>query len=633
METQWHQRAHETGLFVDPGLAPPLLEPAPVTRPIPAADIGKLMVGAAAPGYEARLGVGYNTYSGETRGIALKPAGICEQPFEGGQDVEFAIREIEQRDSLRQHLGLSASASYSGLFSVDAKASWSNDVIIDQRSLYVLILVRVTNAAMLLDRYELSEPAQAMLAGRPRDWQAFYRRYGDAFIHSLVSGGEFYALYEFKTASREDKTKIRASIKGGFGGFTSKAKFEESLQQIHSTTEISVTSFVRGGKGKLPNPLDASKLIKAALDFPAAVDPVNGAPVACRAEYRDYDVVEGFPYDEAAPFYGEVADRNRRVFARLARFHDRVRDADHLASSPLYGAVIQEKVKALTDLAESRARAMARDPCAAHDFPADCETEMAALERQLCWRQMSGNLVEIAAGSATQVWGLDKDDRIFAWDALAERWVEKPGRLATLSIGADGHVVGVNRQAQAFAWNPPGGNWLPLNLRFLCPNGKGGYAPVGGKLQQIAVGKQGVVFALSDSGGIYKQGGDGWYPLFSVEKPGEMRLYHDFSAIAAAADGSVWAIDKAGHAKALTLETYKIRNIQEIPGKPRQVSVAGQGQVWAIDADGHAARWTGSAWSERPGQFSRIAAAADGTVWALTRDGSPARLEEVEEKR
>ena len=180
-------------------------------KPVVRKNLPGTRVGAARS--EVQLGIGYNSFTGETRGFAVEDTNVRSEVLRG-QEVLYSIREVENREQLRQHLGVSASASYSGIFSVSAKAEWSHDTTIDNHYFYLLISVRVKNGAAMLKKYELTKGAKDLLIKSPYNWKAFYAKYGDMFVHSIVSGGEFHALYEFQTHSREDKDNLKTSAKG-----------------------------------------------------------------------------------------------------------------------------------------------------------------------------------------------------------------------------------------------------------------------------------------------------------------------------------------------------------------------------------------------------------------------------------
>jgi hypothetical protein len=561
---------------------------------------------------------------GETRGVAVKDDAVYHPPFEGGQEVEFAIREIEHREMLRQYLGLSASASYSGIFSVEAKAQWSNEMTLEGRYLYLLISVKVTNTAISLKRYELTDEAKAMFTKTPYDWKGFYKRYGDHFIHSIVSGGEFYALYEFQTKSRKEKDELKTSLKGSYGGFKARAEFEKKVEKLDATTDVSVTWFVRGGRGKLPDPLVPEKLLKAALSFPQAVDPEKGAPVAYRAETRDYNIAEGFPAGEEAPFYSKQAAGNHECFAMLARLNDRVADAHRTVLNGMYGEGLEEQVSQLKEKVENEARAVANNPFIPQTFPVTLEEQLKALKRQLLWRPMPGNLVQISVGSHAHIWGLDKDDKIYRWNQVDEKWEEKPGRLCNISVGADGFVMGLNRNHDIFAWDMGKNNWAGVSRQG---QEMGGPRIIQVELVQLSVeNKNRAWWGITTSGFLCRFSGGKWIHVpFGVDDQRRVIFRGEFKAVSAGNDETVWLLDKSHRGYRYLFHQAKA---EPIPGELMQISVGDARHIWGLDTRQQVVRWTGSEWHPVPGALASIAASEDGAVWGITHKGIPVRFEE-----
>ncbi|QUX26998.1 hypothetical protein KGD83_16735 [Nocardiopsis akebiae] len=61
------------------------------------------------------------------------------------------------------------------------------------------------------------------------------------------------------------------------------------------------------------------------------------------------------------------------------------------------------------------------------------------------WKQISGALTRISAGSRTNMWGVNASGSIYRYtNDDANPWVNIPGGLVDISAAADGTVWGVN---------------------------------------------------------------------------------------------------------------------------------------------------------------------------------------------
>ncbi|MEU5091641.1 tectonin domain-containing protein [Streptomyces sp. NPDC021356] len=69
------------------------------------------------------------------------------------------------------------------------------------------------------------------------------------------------------------------------------------------------------------------------------------------------------------------------------------------------------------------------------------------------WKQISGALVRIAAGSRTNVWGVNSAGNIYRYtNNDADPWQQIPGALTDIGAGADGTVWGVNSAGNIYRY-------------------------------------------------------------------------------------------------------------------------------------------------------------------------------------
>src|SRR5690606_24472867 len=150
--------------------------------------------------------------------------------------------------------------------------------------------VKVVNNDMALVEHALTPEAQKILA---TDREQFFDTCGDAFVSQKTEGGEFYAVVEFKSRSKEHKKKVQAKIRASGGTWRLGANVQQIMESLAQIAETNVRLIRFGGSGALPelgSPEDGeySSLIDYALGFPAIVAPGNDKAWVIAYTVEDY---------------------------------------------------------------------------------------------------------------------------------------------------------------------------------------------------------------------------------------------------------------------------------------------------------------------------------------------------------
>jgi hypothetical protein len=229
------------------------------------------------------------------------------------------MQMIESAQTLREAIGVSASAAFSG-FGVKAsgKAAWARQQTSNDYSVYLLIAVKVSNSTLTLSRFKLNQEALALANAADNPMEGFFLKYGDRFVSEYVTGGEFYALFEFHTHSASHRESVATSVRASGGLWKASADFEREITAVQVNAESSLSVFINGGETLLPE-FRAADLISFAREFPRAVHPVQGAPVLYETKSIDFNAAAGFP-PRRLPFAA-----NRMALDELAGALDRVR--------------------------------------------------------------------------------------------------------------------------------------------------------------------------------------------------------------------------------------------------------------------------------------------------------------------
>jgi hypothetical protein len=273
----------------------------------------------------ASLGLGYDSFRCSTRGEPLQKD-FEKITLEGnkGQRVDDFVRLVKSTTDLKEALNLGAEASFNG-WGIDAKGSakWVSENNMNSYCVYLLIRVKVTNPEIIFTPKKLTAKAKKEIGdGSPAELIAFTRGYGDMFISSVQSGGEFNVLYHFHTNSEERKQQITAKLQAAISKWSMKAEasgeFTKAMASISSTVDTRVESYRDGGRGDSPKGTPED-LLAYAVKFPTLVDSELGDSVAYTVGVQDYQAAAGFPLTIDLPF-----EENYRKFRILAPLRDRL---------------------------------------------------------------------------------------------------------------------------------------------------------------------------------------------------------------------------------------------------------------------------------------------------------------------
>ncbi|HEX7997341.1 MAG TPA: tectonin domain-containing protein [Pyrinomonadaceae bacterium] len=147
----------------------------------------------------------------------------------------------------------------------------------------------------------------------------------------------------------------------------------------------------------------------------------------------------------------------------------------------------------------------------------------------LPWTTAIGNLMQIAVGSSSLIWGLDTANNIYraVVDGTGKitSWQKVDGSLKWISVAGDGTIYGVNSVNKIFkytggkTWTPVAGSLTQVSVgdvsriwgindeteiyQFVFNNGESGWEKVPGNMINIAVGGDGVVYGVGEGGKVY----------------------------------------------------------------------------------------------------------------------------------
>ena len=245
------------------------------------------------PFNDQEIGQGFNFDSRENLGTGLSVSNISEDPVADGQIVRTAFVSVTTQSSLMESLGISASSDVRyGLFSGGAKLDFAESNSVNSYSSFIAGRCEVQNATKHGHGFQLTGAADAIV--RTGDQKAFKRAFGDMFVRSLKTGGEFCVIARITSVSKEHQSKLASSLHAEYNGLTAsgdfKGKFDQAMIETSNRTEISVSTSQAGGLGgqaSFTGP-DALKILERLSQFPQSA---HDHPVGYEAELATYDTI------------------------------------------------------------------------------------------------------------------------------------------------------------------------------------------------------------------------------------------------------------------------------------------------------------------------------------------------------
>ncbi|MFY0563517.1 hypothetical protein ACN28E_06695 [Archangium lansingense] len=239
------------------------------------------------------IGQGFNFESRESIGTGLSVANVSEDPSANGQIVTTSFKSVTTQESLMESLGMSASADVRHLmFSGGAKVSFAESHAVNSFSSFIAGRCEVHNAVRRGHGFRLTPEAEALVSAG--NMGAFKTAFGDMFVRSLKTGGEFYVVARITSVSEEHQSEMSASLHGEYNGIASsgsfKASFDKAMKETKSRSEVMVFMGQAGGIGKeasFTGP-DAAKILERLSQFPQSA---HEHPVGYEAELATYDTI------------------------------------------------------------------------------------------------------------------------------------------------------------------------------------------------------------------------------------------------------------------------------------------------------------------------------------------------------
>jgi hypothetical protein len=164
--------------------------------------------------------------------------------------------------------------------------------------------------------------------------------------------------------------------------------------------------------------------------------------------------------------------------------------------------------------------------------------------------------------------------------------------------------------------------------------------------QDIAVGKNGSVWATGTNGNIYRWNGSSWQTMpggasrIAVDPSGNAWVVNSAgyiykytpsnngwelkpglaSDIGIGADGSVWVIGRNTVPGGYDIYKWNGSNWSMVPGGALRIAVDPTGNAWVVNNSGTVFHYNGTSWDVKPGNVKDIGVGANGAIWCTGAD-------------
>jgi hypothetical protein len=227
-----------------------------------------------------KIGLGYNRLTGEPLPTpAVQGTSITSVQGAGGQEVASDCITIQDVETLHKSLGISVDAggSYLG-FSGSAKANYVNKCDFSSFSTYVIVRVSVKNATKTIDSPTFSPDASELLTNNNPD--RFRQRFGDSFISGVLTGGEYFAIYQVTSSDQKEKegmaSKINTAFKSPIAAANLGVEIKNETEKSKFHLEVICRVFRQGTISTTD--LNAEDIMKSAKNFPVGVSEDKAFP-------------------------------------------------------------------------------------------------------------------------------------------------------------------------------------------------------------------------------------------------------------------------------------------------------------------------------------------------------------------
>lgn len=273
----------------------------------------------------ADVGKGYDSFRGAAMKGCVEYSGAqtdLTQQTGDPQAGHLNLTHSTSSEEFASSLAINAAASFAfGVYSGDLSVSYSHSEKLNRYSEYLLVSTHVENERRILKKPVLSALGRRAASKGPT---TFFLTCGDQFIEGYVNGGEFTAIVNASSSSKEEQTDASLTLHAAASGSGSlDLSVKQKITNLQNEGRLSVDVTRKGPAENFPK-LTVLELIEYARTYPSKVSSSSKNAWTISYLTSDYTGLVEFPK------YNPV---QRRVMNRLAQ---QVRQLYYRRASLLY---------------------------------------------------------------------------------------------------------------------------------------------------------------------------------------------------------------------------------------------------------------------------------------------------------
>lgn len=229
----------------------------------------------------------YNSLTGE---VLSKPAIAINQSHNNTEkldatEIKFTVSVETSSETLKSSMGIDATLKTSGLWgNVSAKSQYVEASSIDSFATYVSVYASLQSEIRTRFWDNSPSPVQEMLDYRiskeydPKRWMKVY---GDAYVRSVVMGGEFIAILRYNTRTEKEQSELKVQLDvavRAFGFDTDiSANFVNAINNVKTSSERDLKIIQMGGRKGMQGvnlndlPIAAQNWTNTAFEHPVPI--------------------------------------------------------------------------------------------------------------------------------------------------------------------------------------------------------------------------------------------------------------------------------------------------------------------------------------------------------------------------
>ena len=209
------------------------------------------------------LGHGFKSVTALVTGTTVVDPNNNHFSRDGESGMNWLMTVVEDRKTLRETLGITASASFASV--VSGQLSMYHETEIHQ---YVLCaVINMTVVARIHRLLKTEAPEDVKRAWKGGKDEAIYDRYGDRIVSEVTEGAQFFVIVNYSTSSEREYSSIQGSLSGAYMSGSGEVSLSHTLSVLKEHRQLSTRGWINGSQISLPVGKEWAHIEEVAKEF------------------------------------------------------------------------------------------------------------------------------------------------------------------------------------------------------------------------------------------------------------------------------------------------------------------------------------------------------------------------------